>query len=134
MIGIAQKKRTPFYFSKKEEDCFGRVVLGMEATPLFAEASDVRARPADLPTEKQEPNATRESSTARLEALLSRPLPCRLYATTPGVARKSVASPSNISPAENDRSQENLPSWCRIFTTSGVRKQVASASPNAGST
>jgi uncharacterized protein (DUF169 family) len=38
MIGIAQRKGTPFYFSKKEEDCFGRVVLGMEEAPLFAEA------------------------------------------------------------------------------------------------
>jgi uncharacterized protein (DUF169 family) len=38
MIGIAQRRGTPFYFSKKEEDCFGRVVLGMDDIPVFAEA------------------------------------------------------------------------------------------------
>ena len=38
MIGIAQRKDAPFYFSKNEEDCFGRVVLGMQDAPLFAEA------------------------------------------------------------------------------------------------
>jgi uncharacterized protein (DUF169 family) len=38
MIRIAQERGTPFYFSKKEEDCFGRVVLGMEEAPLYAEA------------------------------------------------------------------------------------------------
>ena len=38
MIGIAQRRGTPFYFSKNEEDCFGKVVLGMEEAPLFAEA------------------------------------------------------------------------------------------------
>jgi uncharacterized protein (DUF169 family) len=38
MIRLAQEKRVPFYFSKSEEDCFGRIVLGMEEAPLFAEA------------------------------------------------------------------------------------------------
>jgi uncharacterized protein (DUF169 family) len=38
MIGVAQRRGTPFYFSKDEEDCFGRVVLGMADAPLFAEA------------------------------------------------------------------------------------------------
>jgi uncharacterized protein (DUF169 family) len=38
MIRIAQERGTPFYFSRGEEDCFGRVVLGMEEAPLFAEA------------------------------------------------------------------------------------------------
>jgi uncharacterized protein (DUF169 family) len=38
MIGIAQRRGTPFYFSKKEEDCFGKVVLGMDDIPVFAEA------------------------------------------------------------------------------------------------
>jgi uncharacterized protein (DUF169 family) len=38
MIRIAQERGTPFYFSRKEEDCFGRIVLGMEEAPLFAEA------------------------------------------------------------------------------------------------
>jgi uncharacterized protein (DUF169 family) len=38
MIRIAQEKGTPFYFSKEEEDCFGRVVLGMDEAPIFAEA------------------------------------------------------------------------------------------------
>jgi uncharacterized protein (DUF169 family) len=38
MIGIAQRRDTPFYFSKAEEDCFGKIVLGMEDAPVFAEA------------------------------------------------------------------------------------------------
>ena len=38
MIGEAQRRGTPFYFSKEEEDCFGTVVLGMEEAPTFAEA------------------------------------------------------------------------------------------------
>ena len=38
MIRVAQKRGTPFYFSRSEEDCFGRVVLGMEEAPIFAEA------------------------------------------------------------------------------------------------
>src|SRR5512141_120182 len=38
MVRVAQQRGTPFYFSRNEEDCFGRVVLGMEDAPLFAEA------------------------------------------------------------------------------------------------
>jgi uncharacterized protein (DUF169 family) len=38
MIRIAQQRGAPFYLSKKEEDCFGRVALGMEEAPLYAEA------------------------------------------------------------------------------------------------
>lgn len=38
MVRIAQQRGTAFYFSRGEEDCFGRIVLGMEDAPLFAEA------------------------------------------------------------------------------------------------
>ena len=38
MIGIAQRRDTPFYFTKSDEDCYGRVVLGMEEAPVIAEA------------------------------------------------------------------------------------------------
>jgi uncharacterized protein (DUF169 family) len=38
MVGVAQKRGTPFYFSKEDEDCFGTIVLGMQDAPLFAEA------------------------------------------------------------------------------------------------
>jgi uncharacterized protein (DUF169 family) len=38
MVRIAQERGTPFYFSRAEEDCFGRIVLGMEEAPLYAEA------------------------------------------------------------------------------------------------
>jgi len=38
MVGEAQRRGAPFYFSKEEEDCFGTVVLGMEEAPTFAEA------------------------------------------------------------------------------------------------
>jgi uncharacterized protein (DUF169 family) len=38
MIGLAQHKGTPFYFTRADEDCYGRIVLGMEETPTFAEA------------------------------------------------------------------------------------------------
>lgn len=38
MVRVAQEKGSPFYFSKGEEDCFGRVVLGMADAPLYAEA------------------------------------------------------------------------------------------------
>jgi uncharacterized protein (DUF169 family) len=38
MVRVAQEKGTPFYFSRDEEDCFGRIVLGMADAPLYAEA------------------------------------------------------------------------------------------------
>ncbi|MEM2465313.1 MAG: DUF169 domain-containing protein [Candidatus Bathyarchaeia archaeon] len=38
MIREAQERGTPFYFTKENEDCFGKSVLGMEDTPIFAEA------------------------------------------------------------------------------------------------
>ncbi len=38
MIGEAQRRGTPFYFTRSDEDCFGRIVLGMDEAPLFAEA------------------------------------------------------------------------------------------------
>ena len=36
--GIAQRRGTPFYITKDEENCFGTIVLGMQDAPLFAEA------------------------------------------------------------------------------------------------
>lgn len=38
MVREAQRRGTPFYFSKDQEDCFGTVVLGMKEAPIFAEA------------------------------------------------------------------------------------------------
>ncbi len=38
MIKEAQQRGTPFYFAKENEDCVGKIVLGMEDMPLFAEA------------------------------------------------------------------------------------------------
>ncbi len=38
MVRVAREKGTPFYFSRNEEDCFGRIVLGMEDAPIYAEA------------------------------------------------------------------------------------------------
>jgi uncharacterized protein (DUF169 family) len=38
MVREAQRRGTPFYFSKEEEDCFGTIVLGMQEAPVFAEA------------------------------------------------------------------------------------------------
>jgi uncharacterized protein (DUF169 family) len=38
MVPIAQRKGTAFYITHRDEDCFGRVVMGMEEAPLFAEA------------------------------------------------------------------------------------------------
>ena len=38
MIREAQKRDTPFYMDKENEDCFGAVTLGMAETPAFAEA------------------------------------------------------------------------------------------------
>ena len=37
MIKEAQQKGTPFYFTKENEDCFGKVPLGMEAMPSWGE-------------------------------------------------------------------------------------------------
>jgi uncharacterized protein (DUF169 family) len=37
MIGEAQKRGTPFYFTKENEDCFGKVPLGWEDMPPWGE-------------------------------------------------------------------------------------------------
>ena len=41
MIKEAQQRDTPFYFARENEDCFGRMVLGMEDTPHFAESGQI---------------------------------------------------------------------------------------------
>ena len=41
MIKEAQQRGAPFYFAKENEDCFGRMVLGMEDTPNFAESGQI---------------------------------------------------------------------------------------------
>ncbi len=41
MIKEAQKRETPFYMTKENEDCFGAVTLGMTETPPFAEAGQI---------------------------------------------------------------------------------------------
>lgn len=41
MIGEAQQSEGPFYISKNNEDCFGKVALGMEDSPIFAEAGQI---------------------------------------------------------------------------------------------
>lgn len=38
MVREAQERKTPFYFSKENEDCFGVMTLGMVDIPPFAEA------------------------------------------------------------------------------------------------
>ena len=38
MIKEAQRRGTPFYFTKEDEDCFGKVVLGMEEAPPILES------------------------------------------------------------------------------------------------
>jgi len=37
MVKEAQKRGTPFYFDKENEDCFGKAPLGMEAMPPWGE-------------------------------------------------------------------------------------------------
>jgi uncharacterized protein (DUF169 family) len=41
MIKEAQQSKNPFYVTKENEDCFGKVILGMEETPPFAESGRV---------------------------------------------------------------------------------------------
>ena len=41
MIKEAQQRGTPFYLDKKNENCFGKAVLGMEDVPSFAESGQV---------------------------------------------------------------------------------------------
>jgi len=41
MLKEAQQRRTPFYFAKENENCFGKALLGMEDLPAFAEAGEV---------------------------------------------------------------------------------------------
>lgn len=41
MIKEAQERDKPFYFSKENESCFGKALLGMEDLPAFAEAGEV---------------------------------------------------------------------------------------------
>jgi len=38
MVREAQERRTPFYFARENEDCFGTMALGMDEVPPFAEA------------------------------------------------------------------------------------------------
>jgi len=38
MVREAQERKTPFYFAKENEDCFGTMTLGMVDVPVFAEA------------------------------------------------------------------------------------------------
>lgn len=38
MVGIAQRRGTPFYITTEDENCYGAVVMGMMEAPLFAEA------------------------------------------------------------------------------------------------
>jgi uncharacterized protein (DUF169 family) len=38
MIREAQVRKTPFYFAEDDEDCFGKIALGMIDVPAFAEA------------------------------------------------------------------------------------------------
>jgi uncharacterized protein (DUF169 family) len=38
LVGVAQRRGTPFYISKDEENCFGTIIMGMQEAPLFAEA------------------------------------------------------------------------------------------------
>ena len=41
MIKEAQRRETPFYFSKENEGCVGKIVLGMEEMPLFVEGGHI---------------------------------------------------------------------------------------------
>ena len=41
MFKAAQQRGTPFYFSKENENCVGKLVLGMEDMPLFVEAGEL---------------------------------------------------------------------------------------------
>jgi uncharacterized protein (DUF169 family) len=41
MIKEAQQSKAPFYITKENEDCFGKVILGMEETPPFAESGRI---------------------------------------------------------------------------------------------
>lgn len=41
MIKEAQRRETPFYFSKENEGCVGKTVLGMEEMPLFVEGGHI---------------------------------------------------------------------------------------------
>ena len=41
MFREAQKRRTPFYFDKDNETCFGKPLLGMEDLPAFAQGGQI---------------------------------------------------------------------------------------------
>ena len=41
MVGEAQRRRTPFYLSKENENCFGKVVLGMEEMSSWGKAGEL---------------------------------------------------------------------------------------------
>jgi uncharacterized protein (DUF169 family) len=41
MVREAQERKTPFYFAKENEDCFGTMTLGMVDVPAFAEAGEL---------------------------------------------------------------------------------------------
>jgi uncharacterized protein (DUF169 family) len=41
MISEAQKSEQPFYMTEENEDCFGKVTMGMAETPPFAEAGEI---------------------------------------------------------------------------------------------
>jgi uncharacterized protein (DUF169 family) len=41
MVGEAQRRGTPFYFTKDDETCFGTLALGMVDMPTFAESGQI---------------------------------------------------------------------------------------------
>lgn len=41
MVREAQERKTPFFFAKENEDCFGTMTLGMVEVPAFAEAGEL---------------------------------------------------------------------------------------------
>jgi uncharacterized protein (DUF169 family) len=41
MLKEAQHREAPFYFTKENEDCVGKIILGMEAMPLYVEAGEL---------------------------------------------------------------------------------------------
>jgi uncharacterized protein (DUF169 family) len=44
MLKEAQDRGTPFYFTKENENCFGKALLGMEELPSFAQGGQVGIR------------------------------------------------------------------------------------------
>jgi len=70
MLKESHQRETPFYFTKQNEDCFGKVALGMEDVPIFIRSGELGVKYGTF----QEPraNASIMHRLARITPLMGK--------------------------------------------------------------